>query len=107
MKNNVKKKIINSNHQCPNCNSYYTEELQDSTEKMVNVIFFTPFALNLMIAIVPFLGRLVRGYLLETFIWGVIGGFILANRKKTIIKVRCNGCNAIFEVKEKSILDKD
>lgn len=107
MKSNVKKKVINSNHQCPNCNSYYTEELPDPAETTIGFIFGLPFALNLMIAIIPFLGRLVRGYLLETFIWFVVGIIVATKIKKQTLKVRCHGCNAVFEVKEKNILDKD
>lgn len=106
MKDTTKKTVINANHQCPNCNSYYTEELADPGLGAIGVIFLLPFMLNVVIAIIPFLGLFVREYLFGTFIWFIIGMFIVYKIEIPTTKVRCHSCNAVFEVKETSILDK-
>lgn len=144
------KEIINdSDERCPNCGSYYThiissyinpnETLDDifkshdngSNNKyktgpldfILNISIFI-WTMNILIAIIPFLGRLVRKYLIWTTILVIVIGAInedLKNKdsnlndnkknndklirikykriKKTcIFRYKCDACNAVYDI---------
>lgn len=146
------KEIMNNDeNKCPNCGSYYTEEIDvyiypedclttndlysstnesDDSSTIVKVsrvicgILFVIWLLNIIIAIIPFLGRLVRPYLaMNTFCLMISAIFVemlesqknvnsekltedislkkikYKSRLKTYItRHQCYECNAVYDI---------
>ena len=91
--------LNNEEHHCPNCGSYYTEEID--TRSYTFAVGLTIFLIIWFFSIIPIIGLLFEGLVGFAFIIAlftlIIDIGINSSIPKDKIKMRCHSCNAVYE----------